>query len=220
MVVVRVITNSSMNNSRNFRMRFPINVFSLPRGLPAVGLHLPLPSFSVSRQSLLFAPNELKVGNDDSSFRLDREKNPSFLVEKLGYPITASLLAFAEAHVTPLELPFVFPYLDGECSFKPGVDQPPSGRGDGERDNDIVPDSGSAGVPGMGDSVCVKARVGSPDEAPWLWSLAELPGEVFSFEGRPEEERRRECVKVEVAARVICSANDPQPQHNRCAEKS
>ena len=67
--------------------------------------------------------------------------------------MTASLLAFAEAQVTPFEPPLVSAYLlGGECSFNPGVDHPPSGRGDGVRDNDITEGAcsrdGVADVPG------------------------------------------------------------------------
>ena len=86
-------------------------------------------------------------------------KNPVFLVENEGYPLTSSAFAFALAHVTlPLLLapPFVYrsgyaflgedlPPMEPNSLLSPGLAQPPPARGEGDRDNDMSLD----GVPGM-----------------------------------------------------------------------
>lgn len=88
-------------------------------------------------------------------------KKPLFWVEKEGYPLTPSVFAFADSHVTEFDPPFVplyaFAGLDRPLTFanglwlcSPGLDHPPPGRGDGLRDKDI----GRFGVPGMVSRVC------------------------------------------------------------------
>lgn len=165
-------TVNKMKNSLNLRTMFPRKVLNLPRRLPSLGLHRPLPNFSVSRQSRLFALKPLKVGRLDEIFLFDLEKKPSFLVEKLGYPITASLRAFAAAQVTSFEEPFIFTFLRdesfllGECSDNPGVVQPPPGCGDGVLDKDISGDARNGdGLSGMGGRGWAKARAGRSDVA-------------------------------------------------------
>jgi hypothetical protein len=91
---------STTNKNLNFLKTFPTKVFSLghlPPPLPR-GYHLPRPSFSDSLQSFLSVPKLLKRGNVDDIFLFDLEKKPSFLVEKLGYPLDWPLLVFAAAH--------------------------------------------------------------------------------------------------------------------------
>jgi hypothetical protein len=94
---------STTNKNLNFLKTFPMKVFSVdhlpsPPPPPPPGYHLPRPSFSDSLQSFLFVPKLLKRGNVDDIFLFDLEKKPSFLVEKLGYPLDWSLLDFAAAH--------------------------------------------------------------------------------------------------------------------------
>lgn len=110
------------------------------------------------------------------------EKNPLFLVENDGYPLTSSLLAFADAHVTlfapPLRSAYAFlglvlPLPKAEPS-RPGVDHPPPLLGEGDLDRDIwlsglPPD----GVPGIAASGCAKARAGRPDVAPEVSSTGD-----------------------------------------------
>jgi hypothetical protein len=84
-----------MNKNLNFLKTFPAKVFNLGHRPPPPGYHLPRPSFSDSLQSFLFVPKLLKRGNVDDIFLFDLEKKPSFLVEKLGYPLDWSPLALA-----------------------------------------------------------------------------------------------------------------------------
>ena len=112
------------NRNLNFLKKFPTKVFNLAHTPPWRGDHRPRPSFSVSLQSLL---NLLNLGIVDDIFRLDLEKKPSFLVEKLGYPRVASL---------PTVLPFM---SKGDLGgyMRPFIDQLPFGLGDGDLESDI-----------------------------------------------------------------------------------
>lgn len=104
---------------------------------------LPLPSFSFSengKEMLIFLRNRLKM--------------PEFWLSYFGYPpcSTRALLCFAEAHVTPLPLPSVPPFMLVMFGLaartlpfvisvdRPGEDQPPPRRGDGERERDMRPE--------------------------------------------------------------------------------
>ena len=128
-------------------------------------------------------------------------KKPLLRVEKDGYPLTSSLFAFALAHVTlplPLAPPlmprsgYIFlgddrPLILSKLLVKPGLAQPPSALGEGERDNDIS--SGVAGIDGRGN---VEPRAVSPDVAP----LSEEAAEWLSSGGTSVftlDERRRRC---------------------------
>ena len=144
-----------------------------------MGGHLPRPSFSLSAKSL--RPPRLNVGRLVDIFLACLEKKPLFLVEKDGYPFISSLRAFADAQVTfsPFALaepficrsPYVFLGLDLPLTFsyglvKPGLAQPPPLLGDGERDSDIVPCSGVAGMGGSDWG----PPAGRPDEDPVRWT--------------------------------------------------
>jgi len=103
----------------------------------------------------------LNVGRLVEIFLACREKKPWFLVENDGYPLTSSLLAFADAHLLsslPAD-PFIwiseyvflgldFPLTLSKGLVSPGLDHPPPLLGDGERDNDMF----VCGVPGIGGS--------------------------------------------------------------------
>lgn len=95
--------------SRNLKRHIvlPRYVRNLPVLLPPICAHLPRPSLSLSEKSL--RPVILNVGRLVDIFLAFLEKKPLFLVEKDGYPLTSSLLAFAFAQVTlsPLDEPFV-----------------------------------------------------------------------------------------------------------------
>lgn len=130
-------------------------------------------------------------------------KNPVFLVENEGYPLTSSVLAFALAHVTlPLLLtpPFVYrsgyaflgedlPPIDPNSLLKPGLAQPPPARGEGDRDNDISVDAAL----GMVESRPEPPRPLRPDVAPMsrleILSSSSLAGYCFVL----EDLRRRCC---------------------------
>lgn len=83
-----------------------------------------------------------------------REKKPLLRVENDGYPRTSSLFAFAAAHEMPPGVPG-----DIEPGDRPlggtvplagtsaGLDHPPPGRGEGDRDSVIA-------------SICAKQRIG------------------------------------------------------------
>ena len=138
--------------SRNLKRHIvlPRYVKNLPVLLPPICAHLPRPSLSLSEKS--FRPVILNVGRLVDIFLACLEKKPLFLVEKDGYPLTSSLLAFAFAQVTlsPLDRPFVckspyvflglaFPLTLSKGLVSPGLDHPPPLLGDGERDKDIEP---------------------------------------------------------------------------------
>ena len=140
-----------------------------------MGGHLPRPSFSLSAKSL--RPPRLNVGRLVDILLACLEKKPLFLVENDGYPLISSLRAFADAQVmfSPLALaepfictsPYVFLGLDFPLTFSyglvnPGLAQPPPLLGDGERDNDIVPCNGVAGIGGSDWG----PPAGRPDEDP------------------------------------------------------
>jgi len=84
------------------RVMDPRKVFILAILLPALGYHRPRPSFSFSAY-VCRLPN-VNLGKLLEIFRACLEKNPLLRVEKDGYPFTSSLLAFAEAHVTPFAM--------------------------------------------------------------------------------------------------------------------
>ena len=149
-----MIANTKASNmpSRNLKRHIvlPRYVRNLPVLLPPICAHLPRPSLSLSEKSL--RPVILNVGRLVDIFLACLEKKPLFLVEKDGYPLTSSLLAFALAQVTfsPLDEPLVCtsPYsflglaLPLTLSYglvSPGLDHPPPLLGDGERDKDIEP---------------------------------------------------------------------------------
>jgi hypothetical protein len=75
--------------------------------------------------------------------RFDLEKNPLFLVENDGYPRTSSLFARAAAHDMPLgpsELGERKPLRGVEVPLpgvRPGLDHPPPGWGEGDRERDM-----------------------------------------------------------------------------------
>lgn len=111
-------------------------------------------------------------------------KKPLFCVENDGYPLTPSVLAFADSHVTllpPFAPRYDFPGLDLPLPyelFNPGLAHPPPGLGDGLRDSDI----GMFGVPGIGSSV---DRPEEKFESPYPLSMARPEGTVVA------EDRRR-----------------------------
>ena len=96
--------NASNIPNRNLKRHIvlPRYVNNLPVLLPPICAHLPRPSLSLSEKSLRLVI--LKVGRLVDIFLACLEKKPLFLVEKDGYPLTSSLLAFAFAQVT-LSLP-------------------------------------------------------------------------------------------------------------------
>lgn len=109
MIKVRTaMITSTRNKNLNLLKTFPVRVFNLGHLPPPPGYHLPRPSFSDSLQSFLFVPKLLKRGNVDDIFLFDLEKKPSFFVEKLGYPLDWSLLAFAAAQEMLFE---VYPFM-------------------------------------------------------------------------------------------------------------
>ena len=178
-VTLNNITDNSNSNtikSRNFMrlVTFPTKVLNLSNLLPPLGYHRPRPSFSLSEKSP--RPPRLNLGKLLDIFRACLLKNPVFRVEKEGYPLTSSLLAFALAQVTlPLPLaalPFMYksgyvflgddrPPIELKSLVRPGLDHPPPARGEGDRDSDIV---SVRGVPGMVES--------KPEPRPWRPDVA------------------------------------------------
>ena len=86
----------------NLLTAFPTSVFSLAHFPPLAGLHRPLPSFS-TLQSFEFESKELNLGSVADIFLFCLEKKPSFLVVKLGVPLTWLLLAFVAAQAVSFD---------------------------------------------------------------------------------------------------------------------
>ena len=72
--------------------------------------------------------------------RMCRVKNPWFWVEKDGYPLAPWFLILDDSHAT--EPPPMLAGLDRPLlMFKPGLDQPPPGTGDGLLES-VIPGTG------------------------------------------------------------------------------
>ena len=171
----------SRNRSLKRRVIDPSKVLSrLAFPPPWFGCHRPRPSFSFSAK--FFDLPKLKLGRLLETvlemFLACLEKKPLFRVENDGYPLTSSLLAFADAQVTPPppEFPFAYispypfrgddlPLAESKGSAKPGLDHPPPRLGDGDLDNDMS----SSGVPGRDENGSSVPGAVSPDVAPVSW---------------------------------------------------
>lgn len=82
------------------------------------------------------------------------------------------------------------------AGVRPGLDQPPPGCGEGDRDSDMGERSDAAGVPGMaGSGARAKVPADRPDEVP---SISRAGDDCCRRRiGRLTEERRRRCEPVE-----------------------
>jgi hypothetical protein len=129
---------------------------SVPRSGPA---HRDGLRSCCAESSIEFTRN---LGRLADIFRRCLEKKPLLRVEKDGYPLTWSLLAFAAAQdilllpsaAEPLISPNTRrgeePRLLPVPVVRPGVDQPPPGRGEGERESDMGRSSNGVDAAGIG----------------------------------------------------------------------
>lgn len=134
--------NSPRNTRDRPRRKSIPNAASGPRPPTPPGRRCarPCPSFSLSTYPRA-CPR--KLGNRAEILCFWREKNPELRVEKAGYPRTSSLFALAAAHDMP---PGAREARDGEYprgvevplpGVRPGLDHPPPGWGEGDRDRAI-----------------------------------------------------------------------------------
>ncbi|KAJ5641274.1 hypothetical protein N7490_005274 [Penicillium lividum] len=123
-----------------------INIPSVANGPRPPERHCARPCASLSTYPP--APDRpRKLGNLAEILCFCLEKNPLLRVEKDGYPRTSSLFAFAAAQDIPGDLEGEYPRgvvvpLPGA---KPGLDHPPPGWGEGDRDSDMGCDRWSRG---------------------------------------------------------------------------
>lgn len=118
--------------------------FTRPRSDELLKSHRPLTlSLSEYEEARDVGAFALKRGKLLESWRMCRVKKPWFCVAKEGYLLAPELRDRAKSPAWDAP-PFVSPYdLDGldrplPLMFRPGLDQPPSGLGEGLRDRDML----------------------------------------------------------------------------------